>query len=335
MLIAGVLFALLCHLGTTVAHAEPSHPQSLAAQNPQPAPTGLRLEVSYGSAEQGRITHVILSWSIIPGFGGAYLVERSLLTDPGDARNYSVIATVVPAQQSNGRLRYEEDLDWQTMSRYVPTYRVRSTQNGALGAPSEERSAVLPPGVVTPPSPGASVPIAPAAGTGITASSTHARSGALVLGAFLLATGVGCLLLDRSVRNRRRRRSIMAQAEVEGVDRHGWPSRWKQWPVDAVASLRAHPDDRVLVIGQYMEQIEEIAASLGAPIITGKTAIHERQRLYESFRAGEIPVLVVSKVANFAIDLPSASVAIQVSGTFGSRQEEAQRLGRALSKDRR
>jgi DNA excision repair protein ERCC-3 len=94
--------------------------------------------------------------------------------------------------------------------------------------------------------------------------------------------------------------------------------------------LRQHPDGHALVIGQYLEQLEEIAASLGAPIITGKTAVRERQRLYEAFRAGEVAVLVVSKVANFAIDLPSANVAIQVSGTFGSRQEEAQRLGRVL-----
>lgn len=98
-----------------------------------------------------------------------------------------------------------------------------------------------------------------------------------------------------------------------------------------VESLIArHAEDGILVIGQYIKQLEEIAALTGAPIITGKTPNSERDRLYNAFRSGEIRVIVVSKVANFAIDLPDASVAIQVSGTFGSRQEEAQRLGRIL-----
>ena len=94
--------------------------------------------------------------------------------------------------------------------------------------------------------------------------------------------------------------------------------------------LRRHAGDHVLVIGQYLDQLEEIARRYEAPIITGKTAHRERERLYSAFKRGEIRVLIVSKVANFAIDLPDANVAIQVSGTFGSRQEEAQRLGRIL-----
>lgn len=89
-------------------------------------------------------------------------------------------------------------------------------------------------------------------------------------------------------------------------------------------------DDKILVIGQYLAQLEEIARLLNAPLITGKTPNDERDTIYADFRANRIRVLVVSKVANFAIDLPDASVAIQVSGTFGSRQEEAQRLGRIL-----
>jgi DNA excision repair protein ERCC-3 len=93
---------------------------------------------------------------------------------------------------------------------------------------------------------------------------------------------------------------------------------------------RRQHDDNVLVIGQYLEQLDVIAAMLDAPLITGKTTVRERERLYSAFRRGEIKLLVVSKVANFAIDLPDANVAIQVSGTFGSRQEEAQRLGRIL-----
>lgn len=96
------------------------------------------------------------------------------------------------------------------------------------------------------------------------------------------------------------------------------------------------PDDKILVIGQYLDQLEEISKMLSVPIITGKTPNEERDRIYAGFRTGQIRVLVVSKVANFAIDLPDASMAIQVSGTFGSRQEEAQRLGRILRpKDRK
>ncbi|EGO64772.1 DNA repair helicase XPB [Acetonema longum] len=91
-----------------------------------------------------------------------------------------------------------------------------------------------------------------------------------------------------------------------------------------------HQGESILVIGQYIKQLEILAAELNAPLITGKTASAKRDELYEDFRQGRIPLLVVSKVANFAIDLPDASVAIQVSGAFGSRQEEAQRLGRIL-----
>jgi len=94
--------------------------------------------------------------------------------------------------------------------------------------------------------------------------------------------------------------------------------------------VERHPDDCILVIGQYIDQLEEIAKLLKSPIITGKTSNAERESLYADFRSGAVRLLVVSKVANFAIDLPDASVAIQVSGTFGSRQEEAQRLGRIL-----
>jgi DNA excision repair protein ERCC-3 len=94
--------------------------------------------------------------------------------------------------------------------------------------------------------------------------------------------------------------------------------------------VRHHADDRVLVIGQYLDQLAELGEHLDAPVITGETPVRERERLFEAFRQGEVRVLVVSKVANFSVDLPEAGVAIQVSGTFGSRQEEAQRLGRVL-----
>jgi DNA excision repair protein ERCC-3 len=95
--------------------------------------------------------------------------------------------------------------------------------------------------------------------------------------------------------------------------------------------VERHPDEQVLVIGAYLDQLDDVAAELdGAPIIQGSTTTKERERLYDAFRRGEERVLVVSKVANFSIDLPEASVAVQISGTFGSRQEEAQRLGRVL-----
>jgi DNA excision repair protein ERCC-3 len=91
-----------------------------------------------------------------------------------------------------------------------------------------------------------------------------------------------------------------------------------------------HPGEPTLVIGQYLDQLDEIAEHLGAPVIKGETPVKERERLFNAFRSGEERLLVVSKVANFSVDLPSATVAIQVSGSFGSRQEEAQRLGRLL-----
>jgi DNA excision repair protein ERCC-3 len=94
--------------------------------------------------------------------------------------------------------------------------------------------------------------------------------------------------------------------------------------------LTEHVGEPVLVIGTYVDQVRTLAKTLGAPVLTGSTGQKRRETLLADFRAGRIPVLVVSKVANFAIDLPDASVAIQVSGTFGSRQEEAQRLGRIL-----
>ncbi len=101
--------------------------------------------------------------------------------------------------------------------------------------------------------------------------------------------------------------------------------------MDAVEQLIArHPDDQILVIGMYLEQLSEMARRLNAPLLTGKTPVRERRRLYQQLREGKMRLLVVSKVANFAIDLPDVSVAIEISGTFGSRQEEAQRLGRIL-----
>jgi DNA excision repair protein ERCC-3 len=94
--------------------------------------------------------------------------------------------------------------------------------------------------------------------------------------------------------------------------------------------LAKHKDDDVLIIGQYIPQLEQIAKRIDAPLITGETPVRQREILYNQFRNGEIRRLVLSKVGNFSIDLPDANVLIQVSGMFGSRQEEAQRLGRVL-----
>lgn len=101
--------------------------------------------------------------------------------------------------------------------------------------------------------------------------------------------------------------------------------------IDVVRRLVArHEGEQILVIGQYLDQIDALAQALDVPQITGATPVDEREELFQAFREGTVPVLVVSKVANFSVDLPEASVAIQVSGSFGSRQEEAQRLGRLL-----
>ncbi|WP_214403344.1 DNA repair helicase XPB [Pseudonocardia lacus] len=119
-----------------------------------------------------------------------------------------------------------------------------------------------------------------------------------------------------------------AVADAEERYRMASTARTKLKVVRAV--LDRHPGEPALVIGAYLDQLDELGAELDAPVIQGSTRNKEREALYDRFRRGEIPVLVVSKVANFSVDLPEASVAVQVSGTFGSRQEEAQRLGRLL-----
>ena len=122
----------------------------------------------------------------------------------------------------------------------------------------------------------------------------------------------------------------MSYALADDRERFGIASRNPAKDGLVAATLARHPQAQALVIGYYVDQLARIADLIGAPLITGKTPRHEREELYERFRAGMLPVLCVSKVANFALDLPSASVGVQVSGTFGSRQEEAQRLGRLL-----
>jgi DNA excision repair protein ERCC-3 len=119
-----------------------------------------------------------------------------------------------------------------------------------------------------------------------------------------------------------------ATAEPEERYRVAATARTKLPVVKAL--VERHRGDQVLVIGAYISQLHELSEFLGAPIIQGSTTNKERERLFDAFRAGEVSTLVISKVGNFSIDLPEAAVAIQVSGTFGSRQEEAQRLGRVL-----
>ncbi len=123
-------------------------------------------------------------------------------------------------------------------------------------------------------------------------------------------------------------RMLYATAEPEERYRLAATAGGKERVVDQLVAK--HAGEPTLVIGQYLDQLHEIAEHIGADVITGETPVKERQRLFDAFRSGEISKLVVSKVANFSIDLPEASVAIQVSGSFGSRQEEAQRLGRIM-----
>ena len=123
-------------------------------------------------------------------------------------------------------------------------------------------------------------------------------------------------------------RMVYATAEADERYRLAATAGGKERVVEDL--VRRHPGEQVLVIGQYLDQLEDLSNRLDAPLITGATTVNQREQLFDRFRAGELPVLVVSKVANFSIDLPEASVAVQVSGSFGSRQEEAQRLGRLL-----
>ena len=122
----------------------------------------------------------------------------------------------------------------------------------------------------------------------------------------------------------------LAQAMAEPDVRYRLASTAESKTRVVLELAEKHRDQPSLVIGQYVDQLEDLAARLGAPLITGSTTTRQREKLYQQFRDGEIKHLVVSKVANFSVDLPSAEVAIQVSGAFGSRQEEAQRLGRLL-----
>jgi DNA excision repair protein ERCC-3 len=122
----------------------------------------------------------------------------------------------------------------------------------------------------------------------------------------------------------------LAYATAEPEERYRLASCTHAKVLIAEQLVKQHQGEPTLVIGQYLEQLDELAEHLGAPVIKGETTVKERERLYAGFRSGEIDLLVVSKVANFSIDLPGAAVAIQVSGSFGSRQEEAQRLGRLL-----
>jgi len=122
----------------------------------------------------------------------------------------------------------------------------------------------------------------------------------------------------------------LAYATAEPADRYRLASSSDAKSRVVERLVARHADEPTLVIGQYLDQLDELADCLDSPLIKGETTVRERQRLFAEFRKGAIPRLVVSKVANFSIDLPEASVAIQVSGAFGSRQEEAQRLGRLL-----
>jgi len=122
----------------------------------------------------------------------------------------------------------------------------------------------------------------------------------------------------------------MAYATAEPEERYRMASTARTKLPVVRALVRRHPDEQVLVIGGYIDQLHALAEYLGAPVVEGATTTKQRERLFDEFRAGTLRTLVISRVGNFSIDLPEAAVAIQVSGTFGSRQEEAQRLGRVL-----
>ncbi len=122
----------------------------------------------------------------------------------------------------------------------------------------------------------------------------------------------------------------MEYAIAEDQDRYRIASSTPVKERVAQRIIANHPGESILVIGQYIDQLESMAEALNAPLITGQTPVDEREELFGLFRTGAVKILVVSKVANFSVDLPDASVAIQISGSFGSRQEEAQRLGRLL-----
>jgi DNA excision repair protein ERCC-3 len=122
----------------------------------------------------------------------------------------------------------------------------------------------------------------------------------------------------------------LAYATAEPEDRYRFCSTSPSKTRVVERLVEAHRGDQTLVIGQYIDQLDELGDRLDAPVIKGETTVRQREKLFDAFRSGDISLLVVSKVANFSIDLPEATVAVQVSGTFGSRQEEAQRLGRVL-----
>ena len=122
----------------------------------------------------------------------------------------------------------------------------------------------------------------------------------------------------------------LAYATAEPEDRYRFCATTVTKRKVAIALAKQHEGEQVLIIGQYIDQLDALSEELGVPLIKGDTPLKERERLFDLYRKGEIKCLVVSKVANFSIDLPEATLAIQVSGTFGSRQEEAQRLGRVL-----
>jgi DNA excision repair protein ERCC-3 len=122
----------------------------------------------------------------------------------------------------------------------------------------------------------------------------------------------------------------LAYAMAEPEERYRMAASTGQKLKIVQALAKKHHDEQVMVIGQYLDQLHDAGELIQAPVITGEMPIKERQKLFAAFRSGELRTLVVSKVANFSVDLPEVAIAIQISGSFGSRQEEAQRLGRIL-----
>jgi DNA excision repair protein ERCC-3 len=122
----------------------------------------------------------------------------------------------------------------------------------------------------------------------------------------------------------------MAYATAEAEERYRFAATARTKLPVVRKLVERHQGEQILVIGAYIDQLQRLGEYLDAPVIQGATPTNQREKLFDAFRAGDVSILVISKVGNFSIDLPEAAVAIQVSGTFGSRQEEAQRLGRVL-----
>lgn len=170
-----------------------SRSAALGHLHQQAAPEGMRIEVSYTGQDESLVTHVRLLWNPVPAFTGDYVVERALLTSPTEPRTFEEIGRVPSGAVQDGRLRFEEDVSFEIMKTYVPTYRVRTVVGGVLGPPSEERSAVLPPGTIRTPT-AVPTPGAPVVGAGTAPERQSEPLLPIALGMAVIAVGAAVLV---------------------------------------------------------------------------------------------------------------------------------------------